>query len=434
MERGRIAHLGRKCITHNKHTNLKYSAFILFILLTLTACNKDKETPQAKPAAVKKEAIVKKFGYTLNDFKVVNDTIQKGDTFGALLGEEGYDAGQIHKITEQIKDTFDLRDIRVGRPFTMLKDKKAPNALKAFIYEPDNLSYYTIDLSDTIAHVKKTIKPITIKRRVIAAAIEGSLAETLGKAGASPAMVQELADIYAWSIDFFKIQKNDKFAVIVNERYISDTIYAGVESIEASFFEYKGKKIYAFPFKKDENSRKADYYDEEGKVLKSMFLKAPLKFSHITSRFSPKRFHPVQMRWKAHNGTDYAAPTGTPIMSTANGVVIQAGYTSGNGNYVKVKHNGQYTTQYLHMSKILVRKGQHVSQGETIGRVGSTGLATGPHVCYRFWKNGVQVDALKQRLPSSEPMNAKDKPRFLAYSTPLKKELDSIADKKFNTQ
>ncbi|WP_235894424.1 peptidoglycan DD-metalloendopeptidase family protein [Flavobacterium zepuense] len=413
---------------------MKYSAFILFILLTLTACNKDKETPQAKPAAVKKEAIVKKFGYTLNDFKVVNDTIQKGDTFGALLGEEGYDAGQIHKITEQIKDTFDLRDIRVGRPFTMLKDKKAPNALKAFIYEPDNLSYYTIDLSDTIAHVKKTIKPITIKRRVIAAAIEGSLAETLGKAGASPAMVQELADIYAWSIDFFKIQKNDKFAVIVNERYISDTIYAGVESIEASFFEYKGKKIYAFPFKKDENSRKADYYDEEGKVLKSMFLKAPLKFSHITSRFSPKRFHPVQMRWKAHNGTDYAAPTGTPIMSTANGVVIQAGYTSGNGNYVKVKHNGQYTTQYLHMSKILVRKGQHVSQGETIGRVGSTGLATGPHVCYRFWKNGVQVDALKQRLPSSEPMNAKDKPRFLAYSTPLKKELDSIADKKFNTQ
>jgi len=413
---------------------LKYSAFILFILLTLTACNKEKEPPQAKPVAVKKEAIVKKFGYTLNDFKVVNDTIQKGDTFGALLGEEGYDAGQIHKITEQIKDTFDLRDIRVGRPFTMLKDKNAPNTLKAFIYEPDNLSYYTIDLRDTIAHVKKTVKPITIKRRVIAAAIEGSLAETLGKAGASPAMVQELADIYAWSIDFFKIQKNDKFAVIVNERYISDSIYAGVESIEASFFEYKGKKIYAFPFKKDENSRKADYYDEEGKVLKSMFLKAPLKFSHITSRFSPKRFHPVQMRWKAHNGTDYAAPTGTPIMSTANGTVIQAGYTSGNGNYVKVKHNGQYTTQYLHMSKILVRQGQRVSQGETIGRVGSTGLATGPHVCYRFWKNGVQVDALKQRLPSSEPMNAKDKPRFLAYSTPLKKELDSIADKKFNTQ
>ena len=146
-----------------------------------------------------------------------------------------------------------------------------------FIYEPDHLSYYTIDLRDSIAHVNKTVKPITIKRRVIAAEIEGSLAETLDKAGASAAMVQELADVYAWTIDFFKIQKGDKFAVAVNERYISDSIYAGVENIESSFFEYKGKRIYAFPYKPDATS-KSQYYDEEGKVLKSMFLKAPLKF------------------------------------------------------------------------------------------------------------------------------------------------------------
>jgi murein DD-endopeptidase MepM/ murein hydrolase activator NlpD len=163
-----------------------------------------------------------------------------------------------------------------------------------------------------------------------------------------------------------------------------------------------------------------------------MFLKAPLKFSRISSRFSPRRFHPVQGRWKAHNGTDYAAPHGTPIMTTANGVVERTGYTAGNGNFVKVRHNSTYSTQYLHMSKILVRKGQRVSQGDIIGRVGSTGLATGPHVCYRFWKNGVQVDALRQKLPSSEPMNAKDKPRFEAYMTPLKKELDSISDIKFS--
>lgn len=410
---------------------MKYTAFILFILLTLTACNKEQESQKPKPV-IKKEAIIKQFGFTLNDFKVVHDTIENGDTFGGLLGDEGYDAAAIHKITEQIKDTFDLRDIRVGKPFTMLKDKKAPNALKVFVYEPDNLSYYVIDLRDSIAKVHKTVKPITVKRRIIAAEIEGSLAETLDKAGASPALVHELSEIYAWSIDFFKIQKGDKFAVTVNEKYISDTIYAGVQSIEASYFEYKGKKIYAFPFQKD--GGKPDYYDDEGKVLKSMFLKAPLKFSHITSRFSPHRFHPVQMRWKAHNGTDYAAPTGTPIMTTAMGRVIQAGYTAGNGNFVKVKHNSTYTTQYLHMSKILVRNGQSVSQGQTIGLVGSTGLATGPHVCYRFWKNGVQVDALKQHLPSSEPMDAKDKPRFLAYSTPLKKELDSISDIKFNTK
>lgn len=414
---------------------MRYTAFILFILLSLTACNKEpKENKTQKAAIVQKAPVEKRFGFVMNDFKVVNDTIKNGDTFGKILGDQGYDAAAIHNITESIKDTFDLRNIRVGKPYTLLQDKKAPNGLKVFVYEADNLSYYTVDLRDSIAKVTKTVKPITIKRRTIVAEIEGSLAETLGKAGASPAMVQELADIYAWSIDFFKIQKGDKFAVTVREKYIDGTTYAGVDQIEASYFEYKGKKIYAFPFRQNPNSKKADYFDEDGKVLKSMFLKAPLKFSHITSRFSPKRFHPVQMRWKAHNGTDYAAPTGTPIMSTANGTVIQAGYTSGNGNFVKVKHNGTYTTQYLHMSRILVRNGQHVSQGQTIGLVGSTGLATGPHVCYRFWKNGVQVDALKQSLPSSEPMASKDLPAFKQLIGPLKKELDDISDKKFNSQ
>ncbi len=246
--------------------------------------------------------------------------------------------------------------------------------------------------------------------------------------GASPALTQELSEIYAWSIDFFKLQKGDRFAVTINERFISDTIYAGLESIEAAYFETKGDKRYAFPFKQEPTAKRADYYDEEGKVLKSMFLKAPLKFSRISSRFSPRRFHPVQKRWKAHNGTDYAAPTGTPIMTTASGTVIAAGYTSGNGNYVKVRHNGTYTTQYLHMSKIKVRKGQHVNQGDIIGLVGSTGLATGPHVCYRFWKNGVQVDALKQKLPTSQPMADKYKPKFIEHMTPLKKELDSISN------
>lgn len=410
---------------------MRYLVFILS-LFTLIACDNKQEKKKPEAATVQKPKITKEFGIVTNDFQVVHDTIKSGDTFGGLLGKEGFDAASIHNITEQIKDTFDLRDIRIGKPYTMFKDKKAPNGLKMFIYEPDKLSYYIVDLRDSIARVSKTVKPITVKRRVIAAEIEGSLAETLNKAGAGPALAQELSEVYAWSIDFFKIQKGDKFAVAINEKYISDTIYAGVESIDASFFEYKGKKIYAFPFK-PEAGAKAQYYDEEGKVLKSMFLKAPLKFSHITSKFSPRRFHPVQMTWKAHNGTDYAAPTGTPIMTTATGTVIQAGYTSGNGNYVKVKHNGTYTTQYLHMSRILVRQGQHVSQGQTIGLVGSTGLATGPHVCYRFWKNGVQVDALRQKLPNSLPMEAKYKPAFMQQMEPLKKELDDIAQKKFNS-
>ncbi|MCR5861061.1 peptidoglycan DD-metalloendopeptidase family protein [Flavobacterium sp. J372] len=406
---------------------MRYIAVIL-LLFTLIACNKDKEGVKPKPA-VKKEKIVKEFGFTLNDFKVINDTIKSGDTFGKILESEGYGAAAIHNITEKVKDSFDLRDIRAGKPYTLLKDKKS-DSLRVFVYQPDNMSYYVVDLRDSVVVYKKQ-RPVSIKRRVIAAEIEGSLSETLSNAGASPALAHELSEIYAWSIDFFKIQKGDKFAVAVNERYISDTVYAGIVNIESSFFEYKGKRIYAFPFKQDENARKYDYYDEEGKVLKNMFLKAPLKFIHISSRFSARRFHPVQMRWKAHNGTDYAAPHGTPIMTTASGTVEQTGFTSGNGNYVKVRHNRTYATQYLHMSKILVRRGQRVSQGDIIGRVGSTGLATGPHVCYRFWKNGVQVDALRQKLPNSEPMAKKHLPRFIAHMTPLKKELDSIAQIKF---
>jgi murein DD-endopeptidase MepM/ murein hydrolase activator NlpD len=406
---------------------LRYITVIL-LLLTFAACNKDKDDVKPKPA-VKKEKIVREFGFTLNDFKVLNDTIKSGDTFGKILEGEGYDAAAIHNITEIVKDSFDLRDIRVGKPYTLLKDKKV-DSLRVFVYQPDNTSYYVVDFRDSVTVYKKQ-RPVSIKRRVIAAEIEGSLSETLSNAGASPALAHELSEIYAWSIDFFKIQKGDKFAVAVNERYISDTVYAGIVNIESSFFEYKGKRIYAFPFKQDENARKYDYYDEEGKVLKNMFLKAPLKFIHISSRFSARRFHPVQMRWKAHNGTDYAAPHGTPIMTTASGTVEQTGFTSGNGNFVKVRHNRTYATQYLHMSKILVRRGQRVSQGDVIGRVGSTGLATGPHVCYRFWKNGVQVDALRQKLPNSEPMAKKYLPKFIAHMTPLKKELDSIAQIKF---
>ncbi|MGX7667309.1 peptidoglycan DD-metalloendopeptidase family protein [Flavobacterium pedocola] len=409
---------------------MKYTAIILFSLI-LFACNSKEEKDTAKNPEVKKEKIVYEFGFKLNDFKVVNDTVQSGDSFGKILGEQGFDAAKVHEINEKVKDSFDVRDIRIGKPFTLLQDKKAPNGLKAFIYQPDKMSYVVVDLRDSIPVAYKKVRPVIIKRRTIAASIDGSVSSTLAREGVSAALAPELSKIYAWSIDFFKINKGDKFAVTINEKYLEGGEYLGVESIESSYFEYKGKKIYAFPFKQNENDKRADYYDEEGKVLKNMFLKAPLKFVNITSRFSRSRFHPVQLRWKAHNGTDYAAATGTPIMTTASGTVEQTGYTGGNGNFVKVRHNSTYATQYLHMSKILVRRGQHVQQGQVIGKVGSTGLATGPHVCYRFWKNGIQVDPLRQRLPNSEPMNPKYKSKYLAYIAPLKKELDSVSLVKF---
>ncbi len=410
-----------------KNEILKFKIIPLILLIILLFACEEKEKKVVTKEIVPEEPIVKEFGFTLNDYIVVRDTISTGDTFGRLLEENNIGNFKIHVVTEGIRDSFKLRDLRIGKPFTLLKSKEAPHQLQLFIYQPDNINYSVVDFRDSIVTAYNKQKPITIKRRTIASKITGSLSETLSKNGVDASMAHNLAKIYEYSIDFFKIQKDDQFAVTFYEKYINDTIYAGIDKMEASFFEHKGKKIYAFPYKLDSLAKKVEYYDEQGKGLKTMFLKAPLDYFRISSRFSPKRFHPVQMRWKAHKGTDYAAATGTPIKTTATGTVERTGYTAGNGNYVKVKHNSTYSTQYLHMSKILVRQGQHVQQGEIIGKVGSTGLATGPHVCYRFWKNGEQVDPLSQRLPNTEPMGEKHRKKYLEHIAPLKKELDSIA-------
>lgn len=408
---------------------MRYLIITFLFLSFFTSCNSKDEKDATKIA--KKEPIIKDYGFTFNDYKVVRDTIRSGDTFSALLQKFPLrDSLTIHQVTEKVKDSFNVRRIKVGKPYILFLDKKKPNTLKALVYIEDRIQYTVVDFRDSLV-VSNKQKPTRIKRRVVAAEINGSLSETLSNAAVSPALAPKLAGIYAYTIDFFKIQKGDKFAVTINEKYMEDSIYIGVESIEASYFEHKGKKIFAFPYKLNENQKKVDYYDENGKGLKSMFLKAPLDYFRISSRFSGRRFHPVQMRFKAHNGTDYAAPHGTPIKTTASGVVERTGYTAGNGNFVKVRHSSTYATQYLHMSRILVRNGQSVSQGQTIGKVGSTGLATGPHVCYRFWKNGVQVDPLRLKLPNTEPMGKSDKQKYLNYIAPLKKELDSITALKF---
>ncbi len=399
--------------------------FLIFLLSTfIISCDKTNEEEIIVPKAKSK---LVEFGFNIHDFNLVNDTIKSGDTFGSLLEKQNLDGRQVYDIVAKVKDTFDVRSIRIGKPFTILRSKDRTNKIQVLIYQPDRLNFYVIDFRDSIVVYKKA-KPLTFKTRTIAGALNGSLSETLQNLKVDPALAPRIAKIYAWSIDFFKLKKGDKFALKFTERYINDTIYDGVDSLKAAFFEYKGKKVYAFPFAPDANIKKQQYFDEEGKTLKNFFLKAPLKFVNITSRFAKNRFHPVQLIWKAHKGTDYAAPTGTPIMTTAAGVVEQAGFTTGNGNFVKVKHDKTYSTQYLHMSKILVRRGQRVTQGQVIGKVGSTGLATGPHVCYRFWRNGVQVDALRLNLPTSTPMDSKYRQKYMEYMNPLKRELDSISD------
>lgn len=398
---------------------------IIIILLSVLSCTKNQESldEQEIQSAPKKS----EFGFTYADFNVIHDTIKKGDTFGSIIERQNIGDKEVYDIIEKVKDTFDVRIMRYNKPYVLLRSKDRKNKLQVFIYQPDAVNYYVVDLRDTSVVAYKKTKPITLKRRTIGGVLKSSLSETLESARVEGALASKITKIYAWSIDFFKLKKGDRFALTFTERYINDSIYDGVDSLEAAFFEYKGKIVYAFPYTSN-SSGKIEYYDDEGKTLKNFFLKTPIKFSRITSRYSSNRLHPVQGIWKAHKGTDYAAPHGTPITTTAAGVVEQTGFTTGNGNFVKVKHNSTYSTQYLHMSKILVRRGQHVTQGQIIGRVGSTGLATGPHVCYRFWKNGVQVDALRLKLPTGESMAGASKKRYLQQIEPLKRELDSVAN------
>ncbi len=370
------------------------------------------------------------FGINFSDYNVDQDTVQYYDNLTKILNRQNFGKIKVANIIEKVKDSLDLKEIKRNKAFTFFRTKDRFNKVKLFVFQPNQLDYILVDLTDSIQVFKKS-RPLTFKVRTVAGELGNSLTQSLKELKVDISLKKRLTKVYAWSIDFFKIKKGDKFALSFTERYINDSIYDGIDSLRCSFFEYKGKKIYAFPFVQDTIKGKTDYYDEKANALRNFFLKAPLKIVNITSKFSPARFHPVQQIWKPHNGTDYAAPTGTPIMTTATGIVEQAGYTAGNGNFVKVKHDKTYATQYLHMSKILVKKGQSVRQGEVIGKVGSTGLATGPHVCYRFWKDGKQVDALKLKLPNSEPMDAQNKPRYYTYINPLKRELDSVAATKF---
>jgi murein DD-endopeptidase MepM/ murein hydrolase activator NlpD len=405
---------------------LKKAIVILIVLFSIFSCKKTEEKVEIKIAKPKTKKI--DFGFNYADFNVVQDTVKKGDSFGSIIQSQNIGNKQVYDIVEQVKDSFNVRTIRYNKPYTILRSKNKTNKLQVFIYQPDALTYYVVDFRDSLATAYKKVKPVTLKRKIIGGVLKSSLSETLGNNSVEAALANRITKVFSWSIDFFKLKKGDRYGLIFTERFINGKTYDGVEDLEAAFFEYKGKIIYAFPFEKDTLSGKIEYYDDEGKTLKNFFLKSPIKFSRITSRFTMNRFHPVQHTWKAHKGTDYAAPTGTPISTTASGVVEATGYTAGNGNFVKVKHNGTYSTQYLHMSRILVRRGQRVTQGQKIGLVGSTGLASGPHVCYRFWKNGIQVDALRLNLPTGESLTGNDKNRFENKIEPLKRELDSIGN------
>jgi murein DD-endopeptidase MepM/ murein hydrolase activator NlpD len=322
---------------------------------------------------------------------------------------------------------FNCRKMKAGDKYTVLGENTDTGFVaKKIVYEESKLNYVVFNLDDSL-YIYRGKNQVHRKRQEVAGVINGSLYETFDEMGVPSGLAMRLADVFSCTIDFYKIQKGDKFKIIYDQDFV-DEKPIGVGVISAAVFNSSGKDYYAFYYEKDP-SHEGEYYDELGNSMRKQFLKAPLKFFQITSKYSLNRFHPVAQEWRAHLGTDYAAAYGTPILATADGVVEEAQFGVYNGNYVKIRHNGQYKTQYLHMSKIGqgMHPGRHVKQGETIGYVGSTGLATGPHVCYRFWKDGQQVDPFKQKLQFSDPLAKKYLGEFKTKSAPFKTSIDQLA-------
>ena len=395
----------------------------LLISVLLISCG-EKKSETNKPKIIK-EKIVKQFGYTLNDYTVKRDTVKKGDSFGSILENNNLFYPQIYNIVQKAKKVFDVRRINLGKPYTILFSKDSVKTPKVLIYQPNLIDYVVVSLTDSLFAEKKS-KAVKLKEFEAEGVITSSLSETMEEKKLSPLLSNELSEIYAWTIDFFRLEKGDNFKIIYSAKFVDDSIAVGLNRIHSAYFEHRGKPFYAIEFETDPKRGLFEYFDENGKNLRRAFLRAPVQFSRISSRYNLKRKIAYYGRIRPHLGTDFAAPRGTPIRATASGTVTKASYTRSNGNYIKIKHNGTYSTQYLHMDKRGVKVGQFVKQGDYIGTVGMTGNTSGPHVCYRFWKNGKQVDPLKQKLPEAKPISKELKKRYLKYMMPVKNQLDSI--------
>ncbi|MFL0077173.1 peptidoglycan DD-metalloendopeptidase family protein [Tenacibaculum maritimum] len=407
----------------------KYILPFLVLLLFFSCQEKKKDIPNKVQTPKPKPVFA--YGFNLNNYKVIRDTIKSGESFGVIMDRHHIMYPKINEIATRIKDTFDVRRVRTGKVYTILASKDSLEKAQVFIYKHDKVNATIIDFKDSIISAYDFRKPVKITEREVVAEINSNLSVTMDSLGLKPNLTNEVADIYAWTLDFYRLQKGDRFKMIFEEKYINDTIFVGYGKIKAAVFNHKGKNLYAYRYIADSVKKIAEYYDEDGNMLRSQFLKSPIKFQYrISSRYNLRRKIALYGRVRPHKGTDFAAKYGTPIMSTANGTVIESARRGGNGNYVKVKHNGTYTTQYLHMKRRKVRKGDYVKQGDIIGWVGMTGNTSGPHVCYRFWKNGRQVDPFKEKLPSAEPLKENIKPIYFNFIEPLKRQLDEITASK----
>lgn len=399
---------------------------LILLLLAPMACrnNKAEESP-TQEAQEPQHTIL--YGIIADNYRTENGTINQGETLGKILARYGVGATTVDKLDKAAKDVFALNKIKAGHPYTvfMTQDSTGMGKLDYFVYEKDVVEYVVFGFKNDSITIENGEKDVTIRRQRRSSVIESSLWGAIMRDSLPYALAAELEDIYQWTVDFFGIQKGDHFTVIYDEKLI-DTTHVGIGRIWGAKFNHAGKEIYAIPFKQDD---KIQYWEYNGASLRKQLLKAPLKFSRISSRFSRSRLHPVHRVYRPHLGVDYAAPKGTHVHAVADGVVTFKGWGGGGGNTLKIKHAGNLVTGYLHLSGFAkgIKQGSRVKQGDLIGYVGSTGTSTGPHLDYRIWKNGVNIDPLKVPQEPAEPIAKQNMAAFESIRERIVAELNGEA-------
>ena len=376
---------------------------------------------------------VYEYGICIDSLNVEHFEIRNGDNPSIIFSRLGFSALEADSISKASASVLDPTRIKAGMHYCTFTTRDSIAKIQNIAFAKTMTDYAIIDLRKRPIEAYTFNKPITLKRKSVNGTITSSLWNIIKQQGADPLLAIKIADVFAWEIDFFDVKEGDSFQVIYNEAYIDDTTALSISSIEGALFTHQGKDYYAIPFMQDSSMQ---FFDLEGNSLRKAFLKAPLDFYRITSRFTNARFHPILKRYRAHHGVDYAAPTGTPVRTIGDGSVIFKGYTNGGGHTIKIKHNSVYTTSYMHLSRYAkgLSVGQRVKQGEEIGYVGSTGLSTGPHLDFRVYKNGEPINPLDMEAPPSEPIKPELRDSFNIVKNRIISELDSLKTLKLNNQ
>lgn len=397
-------------------------------LLMLVACGCGSESEVSDQIGVE-EQNENASGFCLDSLRCVEGKVKNGQFFSNLMAALGLDSRQSYDLTQACGDVFDVRSLRVGNKY---KAYYGGDVLQYVIYTKDKVNDVVFKCTEPY-EVTLSAKPVTIEKKYADVTINSSLWVDMRAAGVSPNLIMDLSDIYAWTVDFFGLQKGDRFRVLYDEKVCEGETIA-IDTVRYAVFSHNGRNLPMVMFNQGDGGN--IWWDENGASMRKAFLKAPLKFSRISSGFSYARKHPVTKKVRPHTGVDYAAPTGTPVMTIGDGVVTSVKYEGAGGNTIRIKHNSVYSTAYLHLSKYAkgIKAGTRVRQGEVIGYVGSTGRSTGPHLDFRVWKNGTPINPLKMESPPAEPIRQSNKKAFDAAHAKYKAQIDEIQAREISSE